>query len=137
MQNITTFEPDARYIVLPIFVWNDQGKQHKFKAILDTGAPRTEFSDEALHYAGFEIKQKEDVKIIEGLQTSKYADIVIPKLEICSHLIRELDVYVSRFEKSWGIDALIGLDFFRRFRTTIDYEKGGIIAEPIVGHDIS
>ncbi len=42
-----------------------------------------------------------------------------------------LKVYVSHFEKSWGIKALIGLDFFRYFRVTIDYKAGHLITEPL------
>jgi hypothetical protein len=48
MSNITTFNTGAPYIYLSIFVTATNGAQHKFDAILDTGAPRTEFSDEAL-----------------------------------------------------------------------------------------
>jgi len=130
MQSISTFNPEGRYIVIPIFVSTKHGRRRQFKAILDTGAPRTEFSDESLHFAGFVTKQEENVKIREGLQTQKYSDIVLPNVEICSRTISDLNVYVSRFEKSWGIDALIGLDFFRRFRVTIDYQNGQIITEP-------
>lgn len=99
-------------------------------AILDTGAPRTEFSDEALYFAGLLPKTNNEIKIEEGLQTQKYSNIVLPFIEICSHYILDLNVYVSHFDKSWGIDALIGLDFFRRFRVTVDYENSCIVSEP-------
>ncbi|MBI2344297.1 MAG: hypothetical protein HYV02_08215 [Deltaproteobacteria bacterium] len=55
--------------------------------------------------------------------------IVLPLVEICSHRIENFPVYVSHFEKSWGIDALIGLDFFRQFRVTIDYQQGALTTE--------
>lgn len=131
MQNITTFETKERYIFLSIFLTAEDDKRHEFDAILDTGAPRTEFSDEALHFAGFTPKPREDVALQEDLQTQKYADVVLPKIEICSHCISNLKVYVSHFEKSWGVDALIGLDFFQQFRVTIDYEAGQIVTEPL------
>lgn len=50
--------------------------------------------------------------------------------EICQQRIEGLEVVVSRFDEIWGIDALIGLDFFRRFRVTVDYRAGHIITEP-------
>ncbi len=131
MSVITTFETNLHYIILPVFVWTHEGKQLKFKAILDTGAPRTEFSDKALEMSGFNIEHPKDIEIQNGLQTCKYDDIDIPRIEICSHVISNLKVYVSRFEKSWGIDALIGLDFFRRFKVTVDYSKGRLITEPL------
>lgn len=53
MPNISTFDTKAPYIYLPIQVIPICGSQHEFDAIFDTGAPRTEFSDRALMYAGF------------------------------------------------------------------------------------
>lgn len=127
MPNITTFDTNASYILLPIFViMND--KHYEFDAILDTGAPITEFSDQALKYSGF-ITATKDVSLKEGLQTQKYGKIIIPKIQICGHEIEKFEVFVSRFEKSWGIDALIGLDFFRHFRVEIDYSKGILISD--------
>ncbi|MBU0567771.1 retroviral-like aspartic protease family protein [bacterium] len=130
MPNITTFNIKAHYIYLPIFVVTDSHKHLEFDAILDTGAPMTEFSDKALQYAGFLDKVKNDVTIKSGLQTQKYSTVILPQTKICGHKIKNLKVFVSHFEKSWGIDALIGLDFFRDYRVTIDYSKGILITEP-------
>jgi len=133
MQNITTFDTSARYIHLLIYVTTHDSKRHKFDAILDTAAPSTEFSDEALEATGLLESKQEDIQLKPGLQTQKYGRVVIPQIEICSHVINDLDVFVSHFDKSWGIKALIGLDFFRRFCTTINYKKGALITEPLMG----
>ncbi|MEW6606551.1 MAG: retropepsin-like aspartic protease [bacterium] len=130
MPNITTFNITDHYIYLPIFIVIGTHKYLEFDAILDTGAPMTEFSDTALQYAGFLDKVKNDVAIKSGLQTQKYSMVVLPQIKICGHEIKNFKVYVSHFEKSWGIDALIGLDFFRDYRVTIDYSKGILITEP-------
>jgi hypothetical protein len=53
-----------------------------------------------------------------------YGKIILPHLQICGHTIDQLEIFVSHFEKSWGIDALIGLDFLRRFKVEIDFSKG-------------
>jgi hypothetical protein len=98
--------------------------------ILDTGAPHTEFSDQFLLYAGFLESKREDAIISPGLQTHKYGRLTLPSVTICGHNITAFEVIVSSFEASWGIDALIGLDFFRRFLTTIDYSNSVIITEP-------
>lgn len=127
MQNTTTFDIAAPYIYLPIFIITAENKRHEFDAILDTGAPITEFSDKALLYAGF-LKKTENIDLKSGLQTQKYSKICLPQTQICGHTIENFDVYVSHFEKSWGIDALIGLDFFRKFKVEIDYSKGKILS---------
>ncbi len=128
MPNITTFDTIAPYIYISIFIITSENKKHEFDAILDTGAPATEFSDKALQYAGF-LQNTERVDLKSGLQTQKYSKISLPQIQICGHIIENLNVYVSHFEKSWGIDALIGLDFFRRFKMEIDYSKGVLITK--------
>lgn len=120
MHNYTTFDPAERYI----FIRED------FLSILDTGASITEFSDEALLQLGYLDEAKADIALQTGLQTKKYGRVTLPHVEICSHPIDNLEVYVSHFDKSWGIKALIGIDFFRRFRVTVDYDEGVLITKP-------
>jgi hypothetical protein len=128
MPNTTTFDTNAPYIYLPISVISGNNTLYEFDAIFDTGAPRTEFSDTALAYAGVIGATKPSV-LKDGLQTQKYAKAILPQVHICGHSIENLEVFVSHFEKSWGIDALVGLDFLRRFRTEIDYSRGILVTE--------
>lgn len=134
MRNYTEFDPQKRYIQLRIFVTNKNNEMRDFVVLLDTGAPSTEFSDEALQYLGFLGTINQGIALKDGLQTQKYGKVTLPYMKICSQSVNNLEVYVSHFEKSWGIKALIGLDFFRRFRVTIDYRLGQIITEPYEGH---
>jgi hypothetical protein len=136
MPNITTFDTSAPYIFLSLFVLTSDNQKHKFDAILDTGAPITEFSDKALYYTGF-IENIEGKEIKNSLQTQKYSKITLPQVHICGHYIDNLKVFVSQFEESWGIDALVGLDFFRKFKTEIDYSAGHIISDDYKNHDVS
>jgi hypothetical protein len=126
----TAFDPQERYILVQICVADARQKMRDCIALLDTGAPATEFSDEVLEYLGFLERPKREISLRSGLQTQKYGRIVLPHIEVCSRTMRDREVYVSHFDKSWGIDALIGLDFFRQFRVTIDYQKGHITTEP-------
>ena len=131
MHTITAFDAQKRYILLQIQVADKSEKMRNCIALLDTGAPATEFSDEALEYLGFLKRTHPEIILRPGLQTQKYGKIILPHIDVCSHTINGLEVYVSHFDKSWGIDALIGLDFFRRFRVTIDYAAGHLITEPL------
>ncbi len=131
MQSITIFDSSKRYIFLPIFVKINNEKFYEFEAILDTGAPLTEFSDEALNLIGLLPAKNENIKLKPGFQTQKYNKVVIPEIQICSQTIENLPVYVSHFEKSWGIKALIGLDFFRQFEVVINYKLSQIITKPL------
>ncbi|MBI4211003.1 MAG: retroviral-like aspartic protease family protein [Deltaproteobacteria bacterium] len=135
MQNVTVFDQSARYIFLPLLITGKNGEPFEFDAILDTGAPKTEFSDQALQRAGFLEKADNEVTLTPGLSTQKYGQMIIPHLEVCSQQMKDLHVYVSHFEKSWGIDALIGLDFFRRFKVTVNYCSPLPLPEKLPGKD--
>jgi hypothetical protein len=82
---------------------------------------------------GFPIPPPDEIQIKPELETQKYAKILLPSITICGHTIDDFKVMVSRFDPAWGIAALIGLDFFRRFKVTIDYGEGVLVSEPITG----
>ena len=126
----TTFDTTRHHIHLECAIINNEGIKHSFNGILDSGAPRTEFSDLFLLHTGLLTSPNTAIKIKPGLQSQKYDKITIPHIEICNQQLIEFDVYVTTFESSWGIDALIGLDFFRRFQLTIDYAKALITSQP-------
>lgn len=137
MPNITVFEPREHHIRLVGALKTSDGIPYEFRAILDTGAPWTEFSDQFLTAAGMIRKQTSSVSIAPGQQTQKYDKLALPRMTICGQTIEDMPVYVSHFEKHWGVDALIGLDFFRRFRVTIDYQAGQIITEAYSNRETS
>jgi hypothetical protein len=129
-KNNTSFDINKNHIHLDFFIQDLNGVKHSVTGILDTGAPRTEFSDDFLIHTGLIDTKNDRVSLKKGLQTQKYGMIEIPLATICNHQIISFEVFVSHFESSWGVDALIGLDFFRLFSVTIDYKKGNIITFP-------
>ncbi len=131
MPHITAFDAQKHHVHLTPTVIDGDGVAHVFRAILDTGAPGSEFSDRFLQTIHlFNPAKQHAVTIPDGLQTQKHGTTTLPRLECLGQALEHLTVYVSRFDESWGIDALIGLDFFRKFRVTIDYAAGQIVTEP-------
>ncbi len=131
-ENITTFDTNEDHIHIEFIVTNPKGIKHSVAGILDTGAPNTEFSDQFLVCADF-LENKNETEILRpGLQTQQYGKIMLPSVTICGHQIDSFEIFVSQFEKAWGIDALIGLDFFRLFSVEIDYSKGTLRTAPYV-----
>lgn len=128
---ITLFDTTKHHIHIRFFATDPRGQRHSLDGVLDTGAPRTEFSDKFLEFAGFIKKTNKNIAIKSGLQTQKYGKLILPYVEICGYTIKDFEVFASRFEESWGVDALIGLDFFKRFRVTIDYKAGHLMTEPL------
>lgn len=58
MPNITVFDPNSHHIRLVGAMKAPSGAEYEFRAILDTGAPNTEFSDQFLSVVGL-IKDNE------------------------------------------------------------------------------
>lgn len=130
MRHTTAFNIKRHHIHLTPSLVDQDGVTQVFRAILDTGAPRSEFSDRFLRTV--KILPTEDLPLVsipEGLQTKKYASVILPSIECLGRTLEDFSVVVSRFEEHWGGDALIGLDFFRQFRVTIDYKMGQIVTE--------
>ncbi|OQY46359.1 MAG: hypothetical protein DRR08_33865 [Candidatus Parabeggiatoa sp. nov. 2] len=130
-ENITSFDINQHHIHIDMIVTNPFSIVYNVAGILDTGAPRTEFDDNFFVHTGFLETQSEKVSFKPGLQIQKYGKIILPSVTIWHHKRDFFEVFVSHFEPSWGIDALVGLDFFRRFRVTIDYSNGILLTTPI------
>lgn len=126
---ITTFDTKSHHLYIEGFVVRPTGRRYSLNAILDTGAPHSEFSDSFLISTGFLPQKDRSVILKDGLQTQKYGKIILPELEICGRHLLDWKAFVSYFGESWGVDALIGLDFFRKFRVSIDYSKGELVTE--------
>lgn len=133
MRTVTLFDTSQHHIHSELSVADESGKHLRFDGVIDTGAPWTEFSDEFLARAGLVELPDEQIPIKPDLETQKYAKILLPSITICGQTIDDFRVMVSRFDPAWGIAALIGLDFFRRFKVTIDYGKGVLVCEPVFG----
>jgi len=131
MRTVTPFDTSQHHIHIEFFVTDQTGRRLRFDGVIDTGAPWTEFSDEFLARAGLVELSDDEVPIKPNLETQKYAKAVQPSLTICGHTLHDFQVMVSRFDAAWGIAALIGLDFFRRFKVTIDYGRGVLVSEPL------
>ena len=123
MQTKTRFDTSRHHIHVLGQVRNHQGDPSHLEAVIDTGAPWTEVSDKFLLFAGLLDEVEDKITIKPGLQTQKYGRLILPELSVCGQTLTGLEVKVSRFEQNWGIAALIGLDFFRRFPVLIDYDR--------------
>ncbi len=126
----TSFDTTRHHIHLEVTVVKND-TEYSVDAILDTGAPITEFSDQFLVFTGFMDLPENDIKIRQGLQSQKYNRLLLPETKICGHTLKNFNICVSRFEDTWGIDALIGLDLFRLFKVEIDYSSGKIITSQL------
>lgn len=126
---ITQFDTKSHHIYIEFAIEVGQHRMDSLRGILDTGASHTELSDHFLHLIGIAVPSS--IKLKQNQQTQKYSKLTITSLDLCGHKLHNFPTYISRFEETWGIDALIGLDFFRLFDVRINYKLGQIITEPL------
>lgn len=70
-ENITSYDTNKHHIYIDVTVINPKGIVYSVAGILDTGAPRTEFSDQFLVHSRFLETKSEQVSLNPGLQTQK------------------------------------------------------------------
>lgn len=130
MRTITAFDTKAHHIYLRGNLFFHENLSRRFKAVLDTGASKTEFSTDFLIASKIlTLEQIQASNIRPHQETQKIGKILIPCFEVCGQKIENFEVFVSHFESFWAMDALIGLDFFRKFRVSIDCSKGELVTE--------
>jgi hypothetical protein len=123
-EKITSYDTNKHHIYIDVTVTNPKGIVYSVAGILDTGAPRTEFSDHFLVHSGFLETKGEKFSLTPGLQTQKYSKIILPSIIICHHQIDLFEVFLSHFESSWGSLPFIGLDFFVVFESPLIIQTG-------------
>ncbi len=82
MRKIITFDSRLPHIHMEFGITDLEGSRISVSGILDTGAPRTEFSDEFLLNAGLLKCKHQNIALKAGLQTQKYGEIFLPSAPI-------------------------------------------------------
>ncbi len=93
-EKITSFDTSRHHIHIEFMVTNPKGTLHSVAGILDTGAPRTEFSDQFLIHAGFIDAKNKEAKLKPELQTQKYGIVELPSVMICGHRISGVGLFL-------------------------------------------
>lgn len=110
MQTTTTFDTSEHHIYLAAKILDCNGVEHSFRGVLEP-------------------KSIKKVDIQPEQQTARYGRIVLPRIQCLGQTLENTRVKVVRFVEGWAVDALIGLDFFRRYEVKINYKSGTIVTE--------
>ena len=129
MRSSTPFNTAEHHIYTRLKIVSARGRTFELRAILDTGAPGTEISDRSLKKIGYPLRPS-NLKPKKHQQTRKYSKIRLTQASVLGQTLTDWIVRVSKFDESWQVDALIGLDFFRKFKVTVNYKEGMLLAEP-------
>lgn len=120
----TRFDPRQRLIIVTARIEGPLRDTYGQLA-LDTGATSTVINLGKLVYAGYDPAVAADsVQITTGSGREMVPCVVIDRIEALGHRRVRLPVLCHTLPPSTGVDGLLGLDFLRQQRLTIDFKKG-------------
>ena len=122
----TPFRPDRGLIVVTAELWGPNGSI-PLRLALDTGATSTVINHTALIYVGYDPETAPDrTRVTMGGSIEFSAVIEIDRLESLGEAREFLRIVAHTLPPNASIEGVLGLDFFRNRRLSIDFTTGEI-----------
>lgn len=120
------FDPQEGLIVVPAELWGPSGSV-VLRLALDTGATSTVINVGMLVAIGYDPALTPDrVQVTTGSGVEFAPRITLQRFAALSQQRREFAVLGHTLPPSAGVDGLLGLDFVRGRRLTIDLRRGRV-----------
>ena len=130
MNKPVPFNPSRTLIVVDAeMVSADRGFRHNMSLALDTGASRTMISWLIASRLGYRPEFSplvERTRIVTGSGIEYVPEITMTEIRSLGKGVRNLPILVHDMPAEIRVDGLLGLDFLRRYRLSIDFKKGFI-----------
>jgi len=126
--------PDKQ-ILLFVRVKGKKGVR-EFQAVLDTGSEYSRIPLGAARELGYEAYVDTDIEVGIGKPAVTQGaifeanEIVIEEIIVADLVARNVKALACDLPRIAGVEALLGINFLKNFRTTIDYKKGYLTIEP-------
>jgi predicted aspartyl protease len=121
-----TFNPHRGLIVVRVALWGPSGSGI-LPLALDTGATSTMVNQSRLMQLGYNPAAVPDrFQVTTGSGVEFAPRIPLNKIAALGQERDDFPVLCHTLPPSAGVDGLLGLDFFRRQRLTIDFRRGRI-----------
>lgn len=118
------FDPDRGHILVPTVIITLTG-MHMMRLPLDTGSTHSVLSRDSL--AGYGLKPDRGTphrRIITGSGRTSAPTIIIPELRVGAISLLNFQVFAMDFPERAGIEGVLGLDFLRGRKVTLDFRQG-------------
>ena len=124
-----TFDPHEGPVLVPVTLWGPAGDVRLIFA-LDTGATTTLVDTDRLIAVGYDPDTIEDRAFI----TTASGIELVPKLavrgiEALHHVRNDFTLICHRLPATAVVDGVLGLDFLREQRLTVDFRAGRVTLE--------
>lgn len=122
------FDPSRSLIVVDTEITSeDKSYRHNMLLALDTGASRTMVSWLIARRLGYRPEFSplvERTRIVTGSGVEYVPEITTTEIRSLGRTVRGLPILVHDLPPEIGVDGLLGLDFLRRYRLSVDFKKG-------------
>jgi predicted aspartyl protease len=122
----TSFDPMDRMILVSVLIRGPKGRTVA-RLALDTGATSTLINPSLLVLVGIDpFASDERIPITTGSGVEYVSRVTIDRVESLRQTRERFPVVCHMLPPSAGVDGLLGLDFFRGTKLTIDFRLGQI-----------
>jgi len=123
------FDPQAGLIVVPVRLWGRDGDTIAHLA-LDTGATGPLVNWDIAVLLGYDPAViRERIRVTTGTSVEFAPQIVVQRVEALGREQTDFPIVCHTLPPSAAVDGVLGLDFFRGARLTVDFRKGLVTLE--------
>jgi predicted aspartyl protease len=121
-----SFDPAAGLIIVAARLWGPGGDAH-LRLALDTGATRTVVRTNSLVSMGYDpVETTKRIRVTTGSGVEYVPLVPINRIDALCRQLRDFVAIAHTLPPSAGVDGVLGLDFLRRSRLTIDFRSGRV-----------
>lgn len=121
---VFSFDPDADLVKVRAVLMGPNAMV-ALRLALDTGATQTVLARVPLLTAGYDLPSTADaVSVATGSRIERIARLEVETLVCLGHIRDRFSVLVHDLPSSPKIDGVLGLDFLRGHRLTLDFRAG-------------
>jgi predicted aspartyl protease len=121
----TPFNASVGLIVVSARLCGPQG-QVDLQLALDTGATTTVIRTDALETIGLDLSSAARTTVTTGSGVTFSPRVTLDRVVALGHSSFDLHVIAHTIPRSAGVDGVLGLDFLRGRRLTLDFRKSRI-----------
>jgi predicted aspartyl protease len=119
------FHPDRGLVIVNVLLWGPTSRIIA-KLALDTGATTTVINTGILQRVGYVEFFEDRVHITTGSGIELVPRVTVTRLKALGKTIRNFPVLAHTLPPTAAVDGLLGLDFLRRRRLTLDFRRSTI-----------
>lgn len=117
------FDPGERLIVTVVRLWGPNGSD-AFRFGVDTGATETVVTVARLALLGCALSSSERANVFTASALESAPRVRVQRIRALGHERSDFPVLAYNLPAQIGVDGMLGLDFLRGFRLTVDFREG-------------